>query len=168
MLLSGGESAPWFGVPLIAGGFLVLGAVLGYVFNRLQDKRRARQDLSVRYLDQRLEASATVLHAAMQIRDILRKTGWPAPGVTLPPAAAAKVAEAKREIKAHSEEAAAAHTSMLLISSEALLQPTRKLHAATLYARTVDDNPRARDCREKLDREIKSFQMACRQHFGAD
>lgn len=167
-LSGGGEGAPWFGVPLIAGGFLVLGTVLGYILNRLQDKRRARQDLEVRYLDQRLEASSTVLREATWVRDLVRKTGWPAPGAVLAPPAAAAVAEAKNEIKAHSESAAVAHTSMLLIASEVLLQPTRNLYGAILYARTIDDNVRAQDCREKLDRDIKKFREACRKHFGAE
>lgn len=37
-------AAPWWGVPVVAGCFLIVGAVLGFFFNRLQDKHRADRE----------------------------------------------------------------------------------------------------------------------------
>jgi hypothetical protein len=36
-------TAPWWGVPVIAGGFLVVGAFLGFLFTRANDKRREKR-----------------------------------------------------------------------------------------------------------------------------
>ena len=41
----GAVPAPWWGVPGVAGVFLLAGAVLGFVFNRANDKRRAAREL---------------------------------------------------------------------------------------------------------------------------
>lgn len=40
------HGTPWFGVPLVAGVFLVVGALLGFWFNWLLDGRKARRDQS--------------------------------------------------------------------------------------------------------------------------
>ncbi|AKV87172.1 hypothetical protein AKG07_13700 [Microbacterium sp. CGR1] len=45
------SAAPWWGVPVIAGGFLILGAVLGFLLNRLQDNRRAKREHEQRWYD---------------------------------------------------------------------------------------------------------------------
>ncbi|WIB34418.1 hypothetical protein [Curtobacterium sp. MCSS17_005] len=37
-------AAPWWGVPVVAGAFLIVGAILGFFFNRLQDKHRADRE----------------------------------------------------------------------------------------------------------------------------
>ncbi|WP_439692677.1 hypothetical protein ACRQ4B_17570 [Curtobacterium sp. SP.BCo] len=37
-------AAPWWGVPVVAGFFLIVGAVLGFYFNRLRDKREADRE----------------------------------------------------------------------------------------------------------------------------
>ena len=42
--MGGDPGPPWFGVPLIAGAFLVIGALLGFWFNWLLDGRNARRD----------------------------------------------------------------------------------------------------------------------------
>jgi hypothetical protein len=44
-----GSSAPWWGVPVVAGCFLIVGAVLGFLFNRLQDKQRAEREKHQRW-----------------------------------------------------------------------------------------------------------------------
>lgn len=40
---------PWWGVPLLSGGFLVVGAVLGFLFNWLIERRKFRQTETVRW-----------------------------------------------------------------------------------------------------------------------
>ncbi|WP_144268305.1 hypothetical protein [Demequina sp. NBRC 110055] len=56
-----GDAAPWWGVPVIAGGFLVLGAALGYWFNRLQDSRRAEREDVQRWDHRILELTTGVI-----------------------------------------------------------------------------------------------------------
>ncbi len=53
-----GSSAPWWGTPLIAGIFLILGAVLAFVFNSIQDSRKARREKQQRW-DQNVLAHAS-------------------------------------------------------------------------------------------------------------
>ncbi|WP_146085489.1 hypothetical protein [Rathayibacter sp. AY1C4] len=41
--------APWWGVPVVAGSFLILGAILGFVFNRINEGAKALREDSVRW-----------------------------------------------------------------------------------------------------------------------
>ncbi|WP_148059134.1 hypothetical protein [Rathayibacter sp. PhB127] len=41
--------APWWGVPVVAGSFLILGAILGFVFNRVNESAKARREDSIRW-----------------------------------------------------------------------------------------------------------------------
>ncbi|WIE74488.1 hypothetical protein [Curtobacterium sp. MCSS17_007] len=43
------STAPWWGVPVIAGIFLLAGACLGYVFNRSMDRRRNLREDQIRW-----------------------------------------------------------------------------------------------------------------------
>ncbi len=63
----GGDAAPWYGVPLIAGVFLVVGAVLGFLFNWLADRRKARREDIRKWDDRVLELSAKVIALAAQV-----------------------------------------------------------------------------------------------------
>jgi hypothetical protein len=40
------QSAPWWGVPTVAGCFLIIGGALSFISTYLSDKRRARQELA--------------------------------------------------------------------------------------------------------------------------
>jgi hypothetical protein len=40
------QSAPWWGVPTIAGCFLVIGGAISFISTYFSDKRRARQELA--------------------------------------------------------------------------------------------------------------------------
>lgn len=56
-------AAPWWGVPVVAGSFLVIGAVLGFWFNRLQDDRKAKREHDQRWYEhvRSLSAEAVAL-----------------------------------------------------------------------------------------------------------
>jgi hypothetical protein len=56
--------APWRGVPVVAGGFLLLGGVLGFFFNRLQDNRKAKREDRQRWDERIIDLSASVLDSA--------------------------------------------------------------------------------------------------------
>ncbi|MCC9053018.1 hypothetical protein LOK55_01605 [Microbacterium sp. F2E] len=59
--VSGGDAAPWWGVPVIAGGFLVLGAFLAFVFNLIQDNRRAAREKAQRWDQNVLNHTSAVI-----------------------------------------------------------------------------------------------------------
>lgn len=54
-------SAPWWGVPVVAGCFLIVGAVLGFLFNRLQDKQRAEREKHQRWDQNVLDHTSRVV-----------------------------------------------------------------------------------------------------------
>ncbi|PVW05432.1 hypothetical protein DEA06_06750 [Microbacterium sp. Gd 4-13] len=62
-----GETAPWWGVPAIAGAFLILGAVLGFWFNRLQDERKATRERSYQWDQNLLSRSSTMITLVRQL-----------------------------------------------------------------------------------------------------
>lgn len=43
-VVGGSDGAPWYGDAVVAGSFLLLGAILAFVFNLIQDKRRVKQE----------------------------------------------------------------------------------------------------------------------------
>lgn len=55
------SSAPWWGVPVVAGGFLIIGAILGFYFNRLQDKHRADREKLQRWDQNVLDHTSRVV-----------------------------------------------------------------------------------------------------------
>ena len=71
----GGSSAPWWGVPVIAGGFLLLGAVLGYFLNRAHDNRKAERDRIQRWDDRLLELVSEVFQAFEKFCSVAIETG---------------------------------------------------------------------------------------------
>lgn len=68
-MVGGSERALWWGVPVIAGGFLVLGAVLGYWFNRLQDERKFKRDSNHRWDEDVLQHTSEVIALSDAFKD---------------------------------------------------------------------------------------------------
>jgi hypothetical protein len=60
---------PWWGVPVLAGGFLVLGAILGFVFNSINDSRRARREDQNRWRDEVYRLGSEALELCIDLRD---------------------------------------------------------------------------------------------------
>jgi hypothetical protein len=60
-------TAPWWGVPLIAGAFLVIGALLSYVLTNLNDRRREQREDSKKWHDQLRSEAAQLISLAHQI-----------------------------------------------------------------------------------------------------
>ncbi|WIE74487.1 hypothetical protein [Curtobacterium sp. MCSS17_007] len=54
-------TAPWWGVPVVAGCFLIVGAILGFLFNRLQDKHRAKREKLERWDQNVLDHTSRVV-----------------------------------------------------------------------------------------------------------
>lgn len=60
------QAAPWWGVPVLAGGFLILGALLGFFFNRLHDDRRAKRERHERWDENLLNYASNVVTIVRQ------------------------------------------------------------------------------------------------------
>lgn len=72
LLSESDHGAPWWGVPVVAGGFLLLGGVVGYFFNRLQDDRRVRREKAERWDQDLLNYASNAMSIARQfIQDCL-------------------------------------------------------------------------------------------------
>lgn len=78
------SAAPWWGVPVIAGCFLLLGAILGYVFNRLNERAKMQRDDALlsrdevkktcqEFLTLAREASSMASHARNANKDITQE-----------------------------------------------------------------------------------------------
>lgn len=62
------EAAPWWGVPVIAGSFLLLGGVLGFVFALIQTWLKHRREDQTQYRSMVLEIVLEVFDALQFIK----------------------------------------------------------------------------------------------------
>jgi len=69
------NTAPWWGVPVIAGSFLLLGTVVGFLFNRANEDRKAKRDRSLRWDDAIRGQCAEVIVAARAIYKLAEVPG---------------------------------------------------------------------------------------------
>jgi len=66
--------APWWGVPVVAGIFLLVGAVLGFVFNRANDKRKAAHERDEALAQETLDLAAQFLELGNRFAKLGRKS----------------------------------------------------------------------------------------------
>ena len=59
--------APWWGVPMIAGGFLILGGVLTFVYTYINDFRKDRREDRRRFDEKTLDSAAQIASRAREI-----------------------------------------------------------------------------------------------------
>jgi len=64
--------APWWGVPVVAGSFLLGGAILGFLFNRANDKRRAKLEADIRWHELVRTLTAGILAHSPRLSDLAR------------------------------------------------------------------------------------------------
>ena len=65
------EAAPWWGTPLIAGGFLVIGAVVAFVSSYVVKKRELERLDQARWDTEILDTSVELINQARKLAD-----GW--------------------------------------------------------------------------------------------
>ena len=74
------DVAPWWGVPVVAGCFLMVGAVLGFVFNRSNETKKFTREREVDRTAQLVTAGTDLLTAAAEVRtlvaDSIGKRDW--------------------------------------------------------------------------------------------
>lgn len=66
----GGSEAPWWGVPAIAGGFLLLGGFLSFLFARWNESSKHKRERDAQAVKELVELGAQVILAANAVRDI--------------------------------------------------------------------------------------------------
>lgn len=161
------ESAPWWGVPVVAGTFLIIGGVLGHQFNKRQEDRKAERALSERYMDQRLEHCSNLLEEARAVKEKLGEAGvWPAEA-TPSSKVSEKVTVARDLIRGACKRAMSSYSSITLIAPETLRKPARSVVVGMMYARILSTSQQARDTQKSLSAAIQQFEAAGRKHFGA-
>lgn len=69
-LVGGSPGAPWWGVPAVAGAFLLIGGYLTYFYNRRHDTRKALRDKQALWDADLLDKGAELLAAGESMRDI--------------------------------------------------------------------------------------------------
>lgn len=67
--VSGGE-APWWGIPVVAGGFLILGSVLSFLFTMRTEDRKSKREAKQQADQLLLDAGAELLAAGDLIREV--------------------------------------------------------------------------------------------------
>jgi len=65
--LVGQAGPPWWGVPVLAGIFLLLGGFLGFLFNRINEDRKAKREHKARWHDQVRVLSSKAITSARAI-----------------------------------------------------------------------------------------------------
>lgn len=161
------ESAPWWGVPVVAGGFLLIGALLGHQFSKRQEDRKAERALAERYMDQRLEHCSDLLEAARTVKDVLGQGGtWPHEAPKFPHVSD-EVTAARDLIRDACKKAMSSYSSITLIAPETLRKPSRSVVIGMMYARVLSTSQQARDTHKSLSAAIQQFEAAGRKHFGA-
>ena len=63
-------AAPWWGVPVVAGTFLIVGAVLGFFFNRANENRKTAREDQLRWHDQVRQLSAEATAVARHVGEL--------------------------------------------------------------------------------------------------
>lgn len=66
----GGSDAPWWGVPAIAGGFLLLGGFLSFLFARWNESTKHERENKQEQVRQLVELGAQVTIAGNKLREI--------------------------------------------------------------------------------------------------
>lgn len=69
-VVSNSGAAPWWGVPVVAGIFLLVGGFATFLFTRANEDRKARRERTARRDEDVLEKGAQLLDSAEAIRDI--------------------------------------------------------------------------------------------------
>lgn len=62
--------SPWWGVPVIAGGFLILGGFLTFLFTRANEKKKYERERTDREIKEIVDQGAELLTAGNKMREI--------------------------------------------------------------------------------------------------
>ncbi|MEV8215000.1 hypothetical protein [Leifsonia sp. NPDC077715] len=165
--------APWWGVPVIAGGFLLLGAVLGFVFNRLNEDRKAKQAAAIRWDSELREIGAEVLTtvnemtrtgAVLEVRTLYVRGGKPDRATLL---------QAERQTNEHVESLAGFLVECQLIAPPNVYAALNRISRSawdfqgTLYPNSSSAG-RVDAAHKQLLRDVWEFVETLRAHLGVE
>lgn len=157
----GEQIPPWWGVPVIAGSFLVLGAVLGFIFNRLNDKRRERRETRTKWHGLVRELAAEVITHTDRVWELRQ---WASNAQSMP----IGVAERREVLEADLHTATSllrdkANELMLLSSKELALAVGLLVHE-TIHAEGNEDSGQVK----KHGELRRAFTDAVRRYLEID
>jgi hypothetical protein len=169
-MIGEGGGPPWWGVPVIAGGFLVLGAVLGFVFNRINEDRKAKQTNFVRWDPELRKITRAVIRTARAALDSpLEIIQFQNGGYEISDSA-------YKEVEAKLDKHAAALKRHLndfeIIAPEKAFDALGEIWGRTIILRGSIRAGRmpssAKDASSDLNKSIWNFIDVMRDHFGVD
>lgn len=73
-VINSGDSAPWYGVPAVAGIFLLLGGYLTYLLNRANEKRRIGTERDNALTEELMEHAAELIALGREFSALGQKT----------------------------------------------------------------------------------------------
>ncbi|MDR6794732.1 hypothetical protein J2X12_004120 [Pseudarthrobacter oxydans] len=116
--------APWWGVPLLAGLFVIIGALVTFISTKASDKRKAKREDKVRVATESTESASTFMEQAARIEKAVAQQ------LTL--SHVKFQGDYMNDIAALLEELDTAWTKFELVADKELLQPGKDLFAATI------------------------------------
>lgn len=167
-LLDRVDAAPWWGVPVIAGGFLVIGAFLGFFLNTLQDDRRAARELQIRFLEQRLVSASRLLGIADDVRSELLQIVWLENESTPEPELTVSIDRARGKLLDLIHGAKSARAAVALTSPNEVREVAMTLYIAIQDSRIIGTSTDVRDRLRSLREAQFQFETISRTQFGAN
>ena len=163
------EAAPWWGVPVIAGAFLVIGALLGFLFNWIADARKAKREHTQRWHDEVRKLSVEAVAAARAVHEesVIEVGLHEVPDPDDQP-------KADGEIALSRERAQAAYDKLLeLLGGMNLVAPDEVNNALSEMASKafnvkISQPYQASESRDELRPAVTAFLVAVRKHLGVE
>lgn len=153
----GGSSAPWWGVPVIAGGFLLLGALLGFVLNRINEQSKQRREANTRWHDLIRELSAEIVTRSDQLWEMRFQRNQIISGME----------NARQEFRSRTAEIDAVQVGLISKANELkLLAPSNVSDAAREIVKlTFAGSKEGRNLMQEQEDLKQVFMHAVRHHF---
>lgn len=166
------DSAPWWGVPLIAGGFLLLGGVLGFLLNRVQDRARTRREDALRWHDDVRRHAAEMIDAALALSWSISRVRHLDQIAADPERAddherAARLADEEADTVTMSvNRMRAAAAAFIIIAPDEMFQSAVDLGAAAYDVLNDADEPGATGVCDRYNSLMLAFIRAVRAYLG--
>ena len=165
--MTGGSGAPWWGVPVIAGGFLIIGALIGFYFNGVLDSRRAERALAERFYEKVLDYSSTMTNAADEMFGATTAYATYLELSTSGEHRTTLETELSKQMVGHLTVLVEVHSSLLLVAPNAIRAAAMDLMKSTHKLFQYDHDPAAlKSASVELKVADEAFQRAVRTQFG--
>jgi hypothetical protein len=169
--LVGAEGAPWWGVPVIAGLFLVGGATMGFGSSWLLEGRRAKTKLRQRFLNEILSNAATLVKQADTIVSLAsERASW----LRLEDHVRARASTQEwlddnwTALTAEADDLIRSRATLALTAPPAVVEASNALarNAALLLLRGREDAEITQGCSDLIGRYGREMRAETRKAFG--